>query len=1083
MLFCGRSDELGQITSRWKLASVVDNPAPQLVILKAERGVGKTRLALEFYKWLSEQVDTAGSDGYWPDGVKVLDRSWEVNPDPRDCNYQKAIPYLWWGLRLTDPGAENAVTGDAVASYDRFIAPHLVSLSVRAKMLSTGKAIFDVWKDVAKGQIADWTGYGTVMSVGEGLFNTVRILLDRLPAQNSEQVGDQLDKRTVNRVDAILEDLETVLNPGALTYAKTPAVIFLDDAQFSKGDPGFTVFVERLLQMAMTQSWPVMVLVTHWKRDLSQGFTTDRRSFAGILDHGLNGHYYEKGPAAGVPGGFLNTDNTLEIDLQPVNDLSLALEDAFPGLLPDQSRALLTHAGGNPRHLEQIIAFLRENANFFESFDLAKPLTEEGIEEALSETYDIFKVVRRRLNDAPEEVQEAICLASTQGMSFVTGIVEDILREATGKTAPHAIDRAADPFSMVSKKQASQAAEFTERLFYSVASKHRKSLRSLADDTKLSLALREALIRRFDDNEFHKTADVDTKILTYSLAVNAFKNAQGDDAHRPVAALALLASIEKARYSHHAAVAAANEVAAKIRNSPPLIEKIPNDSLNDCADLLIEAGRADEADVILDPLVSFLRHRLDSESSVEKRRDLSRSLHRLGKSASTAGNLAVASQVLRERLSLAREIEEDLKSPEARKELSEALVHLGHIVKDMGEHSAAQAIFEEALSIARELAESLKTPESQTDLSRSLHYLADLARVQGKHSEAADLFAEMLALSRELASCSQTPETQRYLAIALYHVAEMAALRGDHARATTLFNETLSLNRDLAARLQTPGSQMDFGVSLASVARMAKIRGDYETATTLFNEYLNLCRDLAGRLKTPESQHHLSAAVHFIAEMARLRGDYETARTLFAENLELCRDLAARLQTPDSLQNLSVAVYFVADSAREQGNISQATELLEENLCLCRDLDDRLQTPDSRHKLSVAIFHVADLAKDRGDLPRATALFEENLRIARELADRWRTPQYLRAVSLALSRVAELAKERGEVEAAMEMCTENVLICRDLATRLQTPESLRDLGLALVRIGTMAKERGDLAQATAVFERKTLLYAGTSLHA
>jgi hypothetical protein len=30
---------------------------PQVVVIKAERGRGKTRLALEFYRWLNESVD------------------------------------------------------------------------------------------------------------------------------------------------------------------------------------------------------------------------------------------------------------------------------------------------------------------------------------------------------------------------------------------------------------------------------------------------------------------------------------------------------------------------------------------------------------------------------------------------------------------------------------------------------------------------------------------------------------------------------------------------------------------------------------------------------------------------------------------------------------------------------------------------------------------------------------------------------------------------------------------------------------------------------------------------------------------
>jgi hypothetical protein len=39
------------------MACDVQGPSPQVVVIKAERGLGKTRLALEFYRWLNESVD------------------------------------------------------------------------------------------------------------------------------------------------------------------------------------------------------------------------------------------------------------------------------------------------------------------------------------------------------------------------------------------------------------------------------------------------------------------------------------------------------------------------------------------------------------------------------------------------------------------------------------------------------------------------------------------------------------------------------------------------------------------------------------------------------------------------------------------------------------------------------------------------------------------------------------------------------------------------------------------------------------------------------------------------------------------
>jgi hypothetical protein len=154
MRFCGRVAELDELIARWKLASDIAAPSPQLVILKAERGVGKTRLALELYRWLSENIDAKGPDGYWPDSASILDRSIDVNPDPYACRYDQSMPFLWWGLRAADPGTENRISGDAIASYDKFLAPHLVALTMKARAIKSGKALLGVWRDVAKGEAA-----------------------------------------------------------------------------------------------------------------------------------------------------------------------------------------------------------------------------------------------------------------------------------------------------------------------------------------------------------------------------------------------------------------------------------------------------------------------------------------------------------------------------------------------------------------------------------------------------------------------------------------------------------------------------------------------------------------------------------------------------------------------------------------------------------------------------------------------------------------------------------------------------------------------------------------------------------------
>ena len=64
----------------------------------------------------------------------IVDRNLDVNPDPSKCKLSDVpIPYLWWGLRAADVGAENGVAADAIATYDRFLAPHLAAMFLKVR--------------------------------------------------------------------------------------------------------------------------------------------------------------------------------------------------------------------------------------------------------------------------------------------------------------------------------------------------------------------------------------------------------------------------------------------------------------------------------------------------------------------------------------------------------------------------------------------------------------------------------------------------------------------------------------------------------------------------------------------------------------------------------------------------------------------------------------------------------------------------------------------------------------------------------------------------------------------------------------
>lgn len=556
--FCGRQPEIDQIVERWRIASNVVDPNPQIVVLKAERGLGKTRLGMEFYRWLSDHADGWLGKGYWPDALQVIDRNLPVNPEPFDCDYKVPIPYLWWGLRCADPGAENGVAGDAISAYDRFLTPHLVSLTVKARMKERVWSVAKAWGDVGIDLAANALHYDTILSVGKGLLTTGQILLGTV----DDQARSKAALHSISRSDAVLKEMEQAFKPGTLTYAAVPGVIFLDDAQFADHDPALPTFLDKLVHKVITEKWPVLLLVTHWKAELSLDLSSNTNSFSAVLQHARTGLPSHLRPITKVPGGFLSEDHFAEIDLAPIGDLAPALKAELKGLTEVQLETILSEIGGNPRLLEQVVAFLREHENYFESFDTDAPLTTAGIDETLKEvrTQDIFKIVMRRLRRAPEEVQEAICLASLQGIRFVGGLVESLAEATVRRSAKQGLRKAEDPYSILlgTGQDDKPIGEFAERLFLQVATERRQSPKSLGGEEALQISFRDTVKSLLADSAYRRNAPADALAIAYTVAARLFESSPVPS-ERLVAQKALndLGAVEVLRNSLEATVSRA----------------------------------------------------------------------------------------------------------------------------------------------------------------------------------------------------------------------------------------------------------------------------------------------------------------------------------------------------------------------------------------------------------------------------------------------------------------------------------------------------------------------------------------------
>lgn len=107
--FCGRAQPLAALEQAYQ--DVANGNGPRAVVVLGDRGMGKTRLVQELYRILTTRYDP---DDYWPNASLFRGDNLRAAPEPNDPHFarfklgERRLPFLWWGLRLTDPEGRNA---------------------------------------------------------------------------------------------------------------------------------------------------------------------------------------------------------------------------------------------------------------------------------------------------------------------------------------------------------------------------------------------------------------------------------------------------------------------------------------------------------------------------------------------------------------------------------------------------------------------------------------------------------------------------------------------------------------------------------------------------------------------------------------------------------------------------------------------------------------------------------------------------------------------------------------------------------------------------------------------------------------
>ena len=498
-IFCGRQHELSSLKAAWDRMLSDPNYSPELHILVAESGLGKTRVVQEFYNWLSINADLPRMAGYWPHTLGKNGRNLEVSPPVEQCLPDNQISFIWMGIRCPDTTKHNSAGIDrALQSEMAALHSHLLVLQEQAnkrKILigKVSKSAFEIAVQLA----------GSVPLVGQPI-GLLKLGYDLYKIASEDEVEREPDaaERSIASIRAFFSTTKEL---------RIPLVLFLDDIQFSQGETQLTKFARQIIFDAGQNKWPLLVIATTWHQEWHED--NDDYPIISLLKDAKKFKY-------------INAENLITHPLKPLrgtggeDSLRPLIKTRFPGLLESQVDQILEKVDGNPRYLEEILLFLEGEIGLFKGFDCSNALAPDALKQLRK--MEIEDVVRKRFLKAGKDVFAPLALASLQGMHFSKKLIGqfydrlpnkievDISEEAfkKGETLYGLLGFNSDLF-----------AEFSQRLHQSVA---REMIGNVSKPEETVLKTLRSLIQEkvFDGNDLQ----LEEQLHACNLALSLFQN-------------------------------------------------------------------------------------------------------------------------------------------------------------------------------------------------------------------------------------------------------------------------------------------------------------------------------------------------------------------------------------------------------------------------------------------------------------------------------------------------------------------------------------------------------------------------------
>ena len=441
-IFVGRTEELKQLKASWQLAK---QGKPQIVVLKADSGLGKTRILQHFYSWISKPSNGDDPEAYWPDNLEIASNSLNINPDFSQYQSAGKIPWLWWGIRFNKPAQRNQLEISECAMVNALLKlePHFLPLlEAQEKQRLTG--------DSANHMVNAMLGL-----MGLGILSGALAAKDAYNTYREEQKRknksalEELEQEKIQDIkDTIKSYFAALMDRNNKAIRSTPIILVLDDAQWSDTDT--LIFVEWLYKESIKHAYPLLILVSHWKQEWNiqeqacshSKMTEAPESFSHLIKR-------NQPP--------LTKNNYQMIELGKLADqyLQKLLQNLLPGITTEQQRLLLEIADGVPVYLEQLILYLQSNPKYFKQKNIQGELSDNACKYIKTLTINqenSFDVLcNARFKALEPSLQEILGWCSHQGLRFVREFSFSLAKRINqlNPGPENDLKKATNPFSII----------------------------------------------------------------------------------------------------------------------------------------------------------------------------------------------------------------------------------------------------------------------------------------------------------------------------------------------------------------------------------------------------------------------------------------------------------------------------------------------------------------------------------------------------------------------------------------------------------------------------------------------------------